>query len=430
MKHARLIRFLALALVTGPVASSPAEELADPAPVAETASAPVLHPLAHDVNDLLARLAAHGLALDAVADRAPLYECVARTFDPAARVFTAEAFARLRLEHAGQSCVPPFQLSVSNGLPVVVAVSGDEEAAVATGDRLLAIHGASATNLPLANVLRMLRGHGETNLNLLVLRANGATATVSVATALQPLPLLETRETWPRRIGYAQVNNLSTGAGDALLTLLREWADAGLAGGILDLRGAGGDELDGIAALAAPFASPGSLLFALRDRDENEVATHRAPAATAALDLPLMVLVDEWTRGAAEVYAAVATDSLRGVLVVGRATAGDPAIRTPVDLPGGLVLYVATRRLVTGNGLTLDGASGVTPNLVVAARAPRVEYEPTPGAGLDHRQTLDEEAEDRALRDRMRGDPALQRATDVLLGLKALNIRAKTASGE
>ena len=35
----------------------------------------------------------------------------------------------------------------------------------------------------------------------------------------------------------------------------------------------------------------------------------------------------------------------------------------------------------------------------------------------------DQEKEDRKLRDRVRGDAALRRATDILLGLKALNIR-------
>ena len=422
----------AAGLAMGPGVSSRAEVAAEVAPAAvvdvsapEPAPAPALHPLAVEVNGLFTNLATHGLVFDADADRAPLYECIARTVDPAARVLSAKDHAHRLQELAGQAYAPDFRLSQTNGLPVVNAVPEGSEAGLAPGDRILTVDGAPVTNQPLPAVLRLLRGPGETNLNLTIARADGATATVTVARALLPLPLLETSEIWPRRIGYALVNGLSAGtaSGEALLALLREWAAAGLAGAIIDLRGAGGDDLAGVAALAAPFASPGSLLFALRDRDENDVAAHRAPAGVAPLDLPVMLLVDETTSGAAEAWAAIATDSLRGVLVVGRATAGDPAIRAAVPLPGDLVLHIATRRLVTGNGLILDGASGVAPNLLVSARAPRTEYEPPPDAGPDRRQTLEEEAGDRALRDRMRGDAILQRAVDVLLGLKALNIR-------
>ncbi|MCO6401440.1 MAG: hypothetical protein J5I99_09465 [Verrucomicrobia bacterium] len=56
----------------------------------------------------------------------------------------------------------------------------------------------------------------------------------------------------------------------------------------------------------------------------------------------------------------------------------------------------------------------------ISGRGDSGGFEPEPGP--DRRAKLAEEATDRALRDRVRGDAALQRAVDVLLGLKALNI--------
>ena len=47
------------------------------------------------------------------------------------------------------------------------------------------------------------------------------------------------------------------------------------------------------------------------------------------------------------------------------------------------------------------------------------EYEPDPRRDT-RRKTLEQEKADRALRDRVRGDTALRRAVDVLLGLRAL----------
>lgn len=377
-----------------------------------------------DVEALIDALAPHGVTLVADADRAPLYECLARTVDPGARVFRADEFAYRQKQQSGLDYHAGFQLTMSNATPIVAAVPAESTVELKPGDRLLAINGVSTTNTTLSEALDLLRGREATNIELNVSRGATGTATVSVALALAPIPLFETQELWPRDIGYARVNGFTAGPGAALLALLRDWQSKGLAGGILDLRGAGGDDVEAVALVAGPWASPGSLLYTVRDLNDNDLVSHRADAS-AGIDLPLMVLVDGRTTGAAEIFAALAADSLRGVLVIGRTTAGDPGIRTGVALPGDVVLYIATRRLVTGNGMTYDGRSGVTPNILVTS-GPRNDYEPEPGP--DRRQRLEVEDADRALRDRVRGDAALQRAVDVLLGLKALNIKTGAVS--
>ncbi len=69
----------------------------------------------------------------------------------------------------------------------------------------------------------------------------------------------------------------------------------------------------------------------------------------------------------------------------------------------------------------LDGQQGVEPDVKVTQQGARTEeYEPSPT--IIKRETLEEELEDKAMRERVKGDPTLRRATDILLGLKALNI--------
>ena len=55
-------------------------------------------------------------------------------------------------------------------------------------------------------------------------------------------------------------------------------------------------------------------------------------------------------------------------------------------------------------------------------KIPASEYEPEP-ATAGKKDLSSEEKEDQLLRERVRGDETLRRAVDVLLGLKALNIR-------
>ncbi len=373
------------------------------------------------VEGFLAKLAERGVGFEGETDFSGLYECIARVADPLARVLDAGAVEHFRNERMGLDFYPGLTLTVSNATPVVVGVSGSATNGVLVGDRVLSIGGASVTNVTLGGAWSLLRGH-EAGLVELVLERGGAWVTGSVERVLSARPVVELSEVWPRQIGYAKVSGLVEGAdsGKAIVGLLREWAAAGLAGGVLDLRGADGGDVESAVAVASPFAAPGALLFSMKDREWKDLADYEAREGEP-ISLPLMVLVDGQTSGAAELVAVAAEDRLRGVLVIGQETAGDPGIRDVVPLEDGQGLYIATRQLVSGGGAVYDGHAGVVPTVLISGRGDSLGFEPEPGP--DRRAKLAEEATDRALRDRVRGDAALQRAVDVLLGLKALNIR-------
>ena len=175
-----------------------------------------------------------------------------------------------------------------------------------------------------------------------------------------------------------------------------------------------------IPAVAAKFAPAGEILYSMNDRQGNEIASVKSAESPKA-SLPLMVLVDEETSGAAELLAAVLGGGVKGAMVIGRETAGDPLIREPKKLSTGRYALLATRQLKTPDGMVYAGVGGVRPDVAITDSAlDETVYEPeTPVLRKGHSLT-DEEKEDKALRDRTRNDTYLRRATDVLLGLKAL----------
>lgn len=220
-------------------------------------------------------------------------------------------------------------------------------------------------------------------------------------------------------ICYMRLNGLFEHDGAAgVADQVRAWAAEGDFGLILDLRRASGRHVPAAAAIAGLFAEAGSMLLAFRDRDDQDIAVYRAGTGPA-LAMPVMVLTDRDTRGAAEVLAAVFSGSVRGAMLFGQRSKGDPLVRTEVPLSSGERLRIATRRLVLADGTAYDGSRGVQPD-ITAGTAPRPgeDYEPSPPG----EEPSEQEEEDRRLRERVKGDPVLRRAADVLLGLKALNI--------
>ena len=114
-------------------------------------------------------------------------------------------------------------------------------------------------------------------------------------------------------------------------------------------------------------------------------------------------------------------DASSGVLLLGETTSGDLGLREFVTLPAGQTLRIATRKLVTVSGTTYDGTAGVIPDIHIPSEpAILSDYDPEPVMG--RRAVLTEEWEDRSLRQRTRGDQVLQRAVDILLGMRALNL--------
>jgi carboxyl-terminal processing protease len=246
------------------------------------------------------------------------------------------------------------------------------------------------------------------------------TQEVEIATARLQQPSVASAEDLPEGIGYLRLNGLYEGASKEVIPALRGWDGTNFCGMIVDLRGAGGTNLAAAADVARLFAPEGALLFSLRNSQDQDVEIFRAPVGTG-LDLPVMVLTDGDTEGAAEMLAAVFAHSLRGAMLIGYPTRGDPAVREIIPCPGGGYLYLAVRRLVMADGSVFNGRESVEPDVILnGAESGGVDYEPEPDT---RGRLLVEEKEHRLLRERVRGDPALRRATDILLALKALNLR-------
>ena len=236
-------------------------------------------------------------------------------------------------------------------------------------------------------------------------------------------PFCET-ERLPRDLVRIAVKNMGSGAGLAIAASLDDAAHSAV-GIVLDLRTTYGSSLPDILHVASRYAREGDRLYELRDRQgrtlmiERAVATGRTPAARP----PMVVLVGPQTRGAAELLAAV-LDRCPGVLTMGHATANDWPFREVVSLPDGWSVRLSTRRLVLADGETLEGAKPFVPSRVLPATfPPDPQASETTANGLDRRKTLPQEADDRALRERVRSDPALRYAVDLLLALAALEWR-------
>lgn len=227
---------------------------------------------------------------------------------------------------------------------------------------------------------------------------------------------VEAVESWPEDLAYLKVRGLIKNSGGEILSKLQSLTHK--AGIILDMRGAGGDDLDTVSALAGiARLHDQEPLYILTDNQGRLIQTNSA-VTVLALGVPLMVLIDGETRSASEALVAL-WRGRPGVMLIGSATRGEARLREQVVLPGGQNARLATRRLIPVAGTSYDH-TGVAPDILVSA----LNGDPhDPAFCMTNRpsRALSAKSErDRDLMRRVDNDAVLRRATDILLGLRTL----------
>lgn len=376
-------------------------------------------PLMSRLGQAVQTLEGYGLFLDVEIAYRNLMQSILQSVDQRSSLLTDDMEETLRRRRDGwvydTGVTPEFpEEGVRIGL---VRDEDDPELADLQGTTLLRINEHEVENQGLFILKRALRSTEAKPVTLVVRDTEGQVVTQTVQRVAHQLPDLEEPELLPFQLGYLRVHVLRHETGPAVSAALDEWAEAGSYGALLDLRGADGSSLDAVANIAERFAAAGTFLFAYRDLADQDLIV-RTAEHDEALDMPLMVLVDEQTGGAAEVLAAVLSDSVRGVMLFGQQTSGDLLIRDRVQLDDELAAYIAIRRLATGGDRVYDGMSGIRPDVVTALND--ISHPPTRSGRT---AILDEQVEQEAMYNRIRGDATMRRAVDVLLGLKALDIR-------
>ena len=348
-----------------------------------------------------------------------------RAADPGGRVIPAAELPALEQAGAGITATPGWILGVTNHLVVFQApLDPARNPSIPTGWILTSLDGASTATNAWATSARRLRRAAAGPVSLgLTEPGKGVTTNIAVQLALAPEPPIALSETWLGDVRYLRLNGLHSGSAPAIQAALKPGPDQ--RGLILDLRDAGGEDVDAVRAAAALFCGPDKVLAQWKGADDSGASELRsAPWAGPGIDTPVLVLINARTCGASELFAALIAHCGSGVLLVGESSAGDPLIREILPLDAGDALRVATRKLVFSDGRVLDARSPLAPDVRVAdtdlAEPPPVDERPL--LAQNHLRATDTAAHAAAvfLQNRIRHDAVLKRAVDIMLGLRAL----------
>jgi carboxyl-terminal processing protease len=261
------------------------------------------------------------------------------------------------------------QVMLKNGQVVVVApIDGSPAlaAGVKAGDIFIKVDGVDLTGLSLNDVVTRVLGPAGTKVTITLQDPQtGVLRDVTITRAKINLQNVTWSMLPGTSIAHLRIAAFSQGVTKDLQAALKQIQAQAATGIILDLRNDPGGLLDEAIGVGSQFLGDGNVLL-VKNAQGQEQAIPVKPGGLA-VNIPLVVLVNQGTASAAEIVAGAIQDAHRGTLI-GYTTFGTGTVLNHFSLADGSEILLATEEWLTPNGRTI-WHQGIVPDESVSLPA-------------------------------------------------------------
>ena len=232
-----------------------------------------------------------------------------------------------------------------------------EAAGLMDGDIIYKVDGVEMAGLTLEEVVSHIKGEEGTKVTITLIRS-GSEIEVEITRARVSAPTVDS-EMLEDGIGYLQItefDDVTTAQFEENFASLKE---QGMKGLIIDLRSNPGGNVTTVCEIAEKLL-PEGLVFYMEDKNGERT---EYPCKGADFDLPLVVLVNEYSASAAEILSGAIKDAGIGKLV-GKKTFGKGIVQTVAPLDDGSAIKLTIANYYTRNGNDIH-LKGIEPDIEV-----------------------------------------------------------------
>jgi carboxyl-terminal processing protease len=259
-------------------------------------------------------------------------------------------------------------LSARDGSPA-------QRAGLRTADYIRAIDGEPTRHMSAFEGARRLRGPLGSKVTLTVLRGNATEPHTITLVREAKLPDTAPAKMVAAGVSLVRLTGFDGNAVGALRTAIEAAQREGAERIVLDLRGTAEGPIENGVMAARLFVGSGTLVK--RETRGQTAEAVLANSGDGAITLPMLLLVNAGTSGAAEVFAAALADNKRAELI-GEHTLGRAGTQKLVKFSDGSGLLLTSSRYLTPAGKPIHG-TGLEPAQRV--EEPDVEFGEAPPPG-------------------------------------------------
>lgn len=256
------------------------------------------------------------------------------------------------------------EISIKGGRPTIVAPLDDSpalKAGIRTGDIIVRVDGKDVSGVPLPALVRLIRGPQGTEVRLGILHPGESRIT---ELTIRRATIRLTSVAWhlvASDLAHVRIRRFSSDTGNEMAAAIRAALAGGARGFILDVRNDPGGLLQQAVAVTSQFLESGNVVLV----EDARGARKPIPVEPGglALGVPLVVLVNQGTASAAEIFAGAIQDAGRGP-IIGAQSFGTGTVLTPYSLSDGSLLLLGTALWRTPAG-HLIRERGIRPDIPV-----------------------------------------------------------------
>ncbi|MCC8141294.1 MAG: S41 family peptidase [Lachnospiraceae bacterium] len=255
-----------------------------------------------------------------------------------------------------------------------------QKAGIQEGDIILKADEYDASEMELTDLVSHIHGEEGTAVHLEIYR-DGEEMEFDVVRENLDYPTAD-GEMLDDGIGYIQISEFAESTVEQFNTALDNLTGQGMTALIIDLRYNPGGVLDSVCDIADDILPEGLIVYT-EDR-----AGHRVDYDSTnerSLDIPLAILVNEYSASASEILAGAVQDRDAGT-IIGTLTFGKGVVQTIRPLSDGSAVKMTTSRYFTPGGTCIQGI-GITPDV-------ELEYEFLGGDEDEYSYELDNQIQE------------------------------------
>lgn len=291
-----------------------------------------------------------------------------KELDPHTNYMTPEIFKDFESETSGEFGGLGIEISIQNGILTIISPIEDTpawNAGIKPGDRIVAIDGQSTKGFTLVEASALLKGKKGTKIILSVVRESQEKP-IDITIVRGNVKIKSVKPT-NLEDGYMYVKITSfientSGDLEKALAAFKKNNGGKFEGLLIDLRRNPGGLLEQAIKVSDLFIKEGIIVSTIgRDPKNKEVsmASKKAPYA----DVPIVVLINEFSASASEIVSGALQDNKRAV-IVGERSFGKGSVQSVIKLGDGSGLKLTIARYYTPSGVSIQ-SEGIHPDIEI-----------------------------------------------------------------
>lgn len=286
--------------------------------------------------------------------------------DPYSVYYTKDEYDALKEETSGSYCGIGALVSQNADTGVITAInvfkgSPAEKAGMKNGDIIYKVEDKEVTGEDLNNVVAKMKGEKDTKVKINVYRTSEKEyIDLEITRDKVDVPTVEHKMLDKSKgIGYIQITQFEEVTYDQFKEALDDLKRQGMKSVIFDLRNNPGGLYDTVCEMLDDLLPEGTLVYT-KDKDGNK---QEKKSDANFLDMPMVVLQNENSASASEIFAGAIQDFGAGK-IVGTQSFGKGIVQSIIPLSDGSAVKLTVEKYYTPKGVNIHG-KGITPDVKV-----------------------------------------------------------------